>query len=257
MTISNLGKIHVMRVSVKTPTKTLINDGLLIKTAGDPNVTAPPVTDAVFQPQVARLQLMLTGSKLSPPTYTTTQLNVQKGIVVTSYNKIAANVEGVAQDVANTAGDINAGITVVTRVGCKLGKKGSSKRTDFGVVGSSPNFIQVHVKKSVKGNEAHKWRIALVPALETPPAKGAWVEFTSTECDIILEGIPAGSFVAINHTPIVPVAHHKTGTTTGIAPPLTGKTVKPIAASKANHPVFNWLNPDPYTWSGWIYWTAQ
>jgi len=256
MTISNLGKIHVMRMKTTTPTTTVIKNGLLIKTAGDSVVVLPPVTDAIFQPQVARLQTMYTGFKQVPPTYTSSQVNIQKGIVVVSYNKNMAYIESVSQDEAISAGDINAGIAVVLRVGAKLGKKGSNKKTDFGVTDIGVNFIQVHAKKDVKGNQSHKWRIAIVPALGTAPIKGAWVEFTSTECDIIIEGVPAGSFVAINHTDILPVAHAKTGTAT-TSVPLTGKKAKVIPASKGNHPVFNWLNPDPYTWKGWIYCTAQ
>ena len=254
MTITNLGKIHVMRVSTRTPTQTLINDGIGVNTAGDPDVTNPPVTDAVFQPQVTKLQTILTGSKKSPPTYTTTQVKTQRGIVITSYNKIAANVEGVAEDVAIAAGDINAGITVVTRVGCKIGKKGSNKRTDFGITATGPGFVQVHVKKQKKGSEGHLFRVAIVTARGVLPAKATLLTFYSLACDIIIQDLPTAAIVAIQHANVVPVSH---GKKTSVTPPLTGKKASPVPASKANHPVFSYANPDPYTWSDFIYGVAQ
>jgi len=254
MTIKNLGKIHVMRVSMRTPTQTLINNGLTVKTAGDPDVTAPPVTDAVFQLQVTKLQTMLTGSKLSPPTYTTGQVKTQKSIVVTSYNKIAANVEGVAEDVAITAGDINAGITVVTRVGFKTGKKGTGKRPDFGVTATGPGFVQVHVKKDVKGNEGHLFRVAIVAAKGTLPAKATLITYYTLACDIIIQDLPTAAILAIQHANVVPATHGKKAS---ITPPLTGKKAAPVTVSKAHHPVFSYANPDPYTWSDFIYGVAQ
>ncbi len=142
------------------------------------------------------------------------------------------------------------GITVVTRTGFNLGKKVVGKKPDFGVTASGPNWVQLHVKKSKKGTEGHKWRFALVTAKGIAPAKTTLIDESSMECDIVIQDLPTGSILAIQHAPIIPVAKKKK---TPLSLPLTGKKAKPTAGSKANHPVFSYTSPDAYDWSDFIY----
>lgn len=248
--MKNLSKIQVVELHTNESVEKVIQDSLQIKTTGDPDAGAASVTDLVLHGAANTLQSMYTGSKLSPPTYTAGQVTTQKNKVITLYNKNALYVKSVAIDVANTAADVNAGITVVTRTGFNVAKKTGGKRPDFGVTASGPNWVQIHVKKSKKGAEGHKWRFALVTEKGTPPAKTTLIDESSMECDIVIQDLPTGSILAIQHAPIIPVAKKRK---TRLSLPLTGKKAKPTAGSKANHPVISFTSPDAYAWSDFIY----
>ena len=251
MTITSLPAIQVKKLAKSASAPSVIAAAIQVKTTGDADVIAAPETDAVLQASANLLQIYLTASKASPPTKTSTQVNGQKAIVITKYNKNVSYVQGVAIDVATAHGDASFGNTVVTRCGFKLNKaKGGGKKPDFGITDSGTNWVQVHAKKAKKGTEGHIWRVALTTAIGTSPAKADIIYFFSLECDILIQNIPSGKIIAIDHASIISVAHTKK--TLGNIP-LTGKKAATIAASKANHPVFSFTTPDPFVWKGWIY----
>src|ERR1035437_9619408 len=251
MTITTLSAIQVKKLAVSTSATAVIKAALLVKTAGDPDVTAPPVSDVTIHASANLLQNMETGSKASPPTYTTGQVSGQKHIVITQYNEIVGNVQTVAIRVANAHSDASFGNTVATRCGFKLSKaKTPGKQPDFGFTASGPGWKQVHAKKAKKGNEGHVFRAALTSADGTSPNKADIIYFFTLECDIIIKDIPKGKILAVDHASVLPGSHSKTTGTTGMA---TGKAASTISVSKGNHPTFSLLTADPYTWKGWIY----
>ena len=251
MTVTSLPAIQVKKLAQSASTPSVIAAALQVKTTGDADVTAAPVSDATLTASANLLQTYLTASKASPPTKTSAQVNGQKAIVITQYNKNVAYVQSVAIDVATAHGDASFGNSVVTRCGFKLKKApGGGKKPDFGITASGSGWVQVHTKKDKKGAEGHIWRVALTTAIGTPPAKADIIYFFSLECDILIQNIPSGKIIAIDHASIISVAHTKK--TLGNIP-LTGKKAATIAASKANHPAFSFATPDPYAWKGWIY----
>lgn len=252
MTITSLPAIQVKKLALSASPANVIATALQVKTAGDADVTTPPVVDANLTSATNLLQTYLTASKASPPTKTSSQVLGQKNIVITMYNKNVAYVQSVAIDVATAHGDSSFGNNVVTRCGFKLKKAtGGGKKPDFGITDSGAGWVQVHAKKAKKGAEGHIWRVALTSAIGTPPAKADIIYFFSLECDIVIQNIPSGKIIAIDHASVITVAHGKKAT--GINIPLTGKKAAAIGASKANHPVFSFITGDPYTWKGWIY----
>lgn len=251
MTITSLPAIQVKKLAQSASPSVVIATALQVKTAGDADVTTPPVIDTTLQTATNLLQNYLTASKASPPTKTSAQVSGQKNIVTTMYNKNVAYVQSVAIDVANTHGDSSFGNSVVTRCGFKLSKaKGSGKKPDFGVTDSGPGWMQIHAAKSKKGTEGHIFRAALTTADGTPPAKADIIYFFSLECDILIQNLPKGKILAIDHASVVPMGHKNK--TTGTILPSTKKAAT-IAKGKGNHPVFSYTTPDPYNWKGWIY----
>ncbi len=97
--MKNLSKIQVVELHTNESVETVIQDSLLIKTTGDPDAGGAPVTDLVLHGAANTLQSMYTGSKASPPTYTSGQVTTQKNKVITLYNKNALYVQSVAIDV--------------------------------------------------------------------------------------------------------------------------------------------------------------
>ena len=76
--MSNLPKIQVLELTSKESADTVIKEAKQIHTAGDADVTNPPVTDAALATQIITLQSRVTGSKATPPTFTATQVTTTK-----------------------------------------------------------------------------------------------------------------------------------------------------------------------------------
>ena len=251
--MKNLPKIKVSLGTSNTKTLDLISAVQSVKTTGDPDAGTPPVTDADQYAAAAILQTIHNNRNTNPPTSSAAAEKVQFNISVRMYNKVGAYIEGVANDVAVAAGDVAAGIAVVNRTGYKLKKKTGGKRPDFGVVASGPNFIQCHVKKVRKGTEGHLWRFAITTAKGVAPAQTILVTVFTIECDVLIQNIPSGSILAIQHASVVPVSHNTK--TTG-STPVSGK-VSAVAQSKTKHPIFSFTSPDSYTWTDFLYVVIQ
>ncbi|MHB8402216.1 MAG: hypothetical protein ACYDCN_09390 [Bacteroidia bacterium] len=252
MTIITLPAIQVKKLTKNATTTAVIKAGLLIHIDGDADVVSPTgINDAAIHGAANTLQTMETGSKQSPPTYTTGQVKGQKHIVITMYNKIVANVQTGAIDVAIAHGDNSFGNTVVTRCGCKLSKaKGGGKHPDFGVVATGLGWMQVHFTRVKKrGIEGHLWRVAYVSGDGVIPAKDTIIYFSTLESDIIIKDVIKGRMVAIDHASALTGGHSKKPTGNM---PNTQRKAAILAVSKGNHPTMSIL-ADPHTWKGWIF----
>jgi hypothetical protein len=252
--IKNLPKIGIKVLTKSDSVPYIINESLLLKTTGVAAMSGCTTTDTMVHNAANLLQTMYTGSKLIPALYSNSAVNTQKNIVIVLYNKVILFMKGAANDLAIQAGDITAGNTMVIGCGASLSKKTTSSQPDFAVTASGPNWVQVHAKKAIKGVEGHIFICAIVPAKGTVPAESACKYYVTLECNVVINDLPSGSILAINHSGIIPVGHTKTPVP---ITPLKAKKVTKTPASKKKHPTFSYTSPDPYTWDGWIYVVIQ
>jgi hypothetical protein len=228
----------------------VINEGLTLKTTGVAAMSGCTTTDVMVHNAANLLLTMLTGSKLRPPTYVNSQMKSQKKITVDLYNKVIRFMKGAVNDVAESSGDVNTGVTLAIGCGGRLAKKTTSTQPDFAVTDEGPSWIKVHARKAVKGMEGHLFRCGIVTSKGLIPAKANCVDYVSLECTIEINDLPSGSVLAINHAGIIPVRHSKIPV---VITPMKLKKATKLPVSKKNHPLFSFTSPDPYTWDGWIY----
>ena len=248
--MKNLPKIQVSLKTKEMTTLEFISAVQSVKTTGDPDAGNPPVADATLYAAAGILQTIHNNRNTKPPISTADEEIVQRNLLERLYNKVGMYVQGVAKDVAVTTGDAASGNAVVNRVGYKLKKRNTGKKTDFGVMNAGPNFVQLHVKKAKKGVEAHLWRFAITTEKGVAPAKTILITICTIECDVIIRGIASGSILAVQHASVIPVRHTKKLSGSN---PENGKKVSLIAQNEAKHPVFNMASPDPYTWTDFLY----
>jgi hypothetical protein len=246
----NLPKIDLLELKYSDPVETVINESLTLKTTGVAAMSGCTTTDVMVHNAATLLQTMLTGSKLRPPTYVTSQVNSQKRITVDLYNKVIRFMKGAVNDTAEASGNVNDGVTLAISCGGRIAKKVTGTQPDLGVTESGPGWIKVHAKKAVKGEEAHLFRCGLVPVKGTPPAKANCVDYVSLACNIEINDLTSGTIIAINHAGIIPAGHSKIPI---VITPVKLKKATKLPVSKKNHPIFSFTSPDPYIWDGWIY----
>lgn len=252
--MKNLPKIQVLELHTNESPETVIQEASLIHTAGDPNVISPSVTDAVLGAQIITLQTRLTGSKATPPTFTSDQVTTAKNIVITSYNKIANYVKGIANDVAIAAGDVTAGNTVVTRVGCKLKRKNSRGSKKF----SATSKVDGEIEIGTKSPGAHTIYLrqygkttakGVAPAVISNTIIGGLSEISITN-------LKSGDIYGVREAFILPIPHKKGGTTITTATTATARGTTPVAITKTNKATYadGAIN---YIYGDWIYVTVK
>ncbi|MGD0709593.1 MAG: hypothetical protein ABR968_00270 [Bacteroidales bacterium] len=248
--IKNLPKINILELKYSDPDEIVINEGLTLKTTGVAAMSGCTTTDVMVHNAANLLLTMLTGSKLRPQTYTTSQVKSQKRITVDLYNKVIRFMKGAVNDVAEASGNVNDGVTLAIGCGGRLAKKSTSTQPDFAVTDAGPGWIKVHARKAVKGMEGHLFRCAIVTSKGMIPLKANCVDYVSLECTIEINDLPSGTILAINHAGIIPVRHSKIPI---VITPVKLKKATKLPVSKKNHPIFSYTSPDPYIWDGWIY----
>ncbi|MBI3502317.1 MAG: hypothetical protein HY063_11035 [Bacteroidetes bacterium] len=251
-TSSNLPKIVISRTYKKLNTPDLgafAHD--TVHFTGDPDATAPPVSDGTLQAKATSLLTDYgTWLKTKDPALEK-QIKRKRNDLILQLDKDADYLQGVARDVAVAAGDVTAGEAVVIRIGFTLKKRTGGKKPDFGVIASGPNFVQLHSKKAKKGNEGHMWRYGITTAKGTPPPQPGLITHFTLETDVILHDLPSNTVIGIQHTSVLPVSHTKKTSA------KTSKTATATPLSKAKHPLFSHTNPDPYNWTDFIYVVIQ
>src|SRR5437016_1742914 len=168
MSEANLPKIVVITDLSPLDTPDMITEAGAIKLTGDPDATAPPVADTAVHTEAANLQIIHNKRQLKPPTATAKEEQLQRDKVVAMYKKDARYVQDVANDVAEAAGDINAGIIVVQRIGVKLKKIGKVHSRHFEVIASGPGWVTLRVK-SVGLKAAYIFRYGTSDKRGNPP----------------------------------------------------------------------------------------
>jgi hypothetical protein len=154
------------------------------------------------------------------------------------------------QDQANTlaSGNIVLAQKIISSTGYKLSKSKAHKSHGFEAISNAVGSVYAHSPKAKKGAEAHLWRIGISTAKGVIPITTK--TYTTSEASIIINDLPAGSIVGIQHASVV--SGSKTIKTTSSIP-LTAKKATPVAASNGKHPTFSWATVDPYTWTDYVY----
>ena len=235
MTLKNMLSIGINELSVNDKTDKVIKDSLALTTSGVAAMSGCTTPDTTVHDAAHLLQTYESGSLQSPQLYTNSQVTGQKRITVKLYNKVINFMKGAADDEATQAGDINAGIALVLGCGAHLSKKTTSTQPDFGITGSGPNWIKIHIRKIVEGAEGHIFKCAIVSDKGTVPTDADCVYFFSMEGTIEIHNVPSGKILAINHASILPVSHTKPKSEDDSAK-MKKATVLPL--SDAKHPVF-------------------
>jgi hypothetical protein len=255
--MKNLGTIQVLEVSAETPTETLINDALLVKTTGDAVAGGAPVTDLVLHGAANTLQTIYTGFHASPPTYTSGNVTTQKNIVVAFYNQNVGYMKGVANAAAVTAGDITAGTVVVTRCGFKLKKKGVRGTKTFSGKSTIAGEIDL-TTKSVGLKATYIRQYGVTPTKDVPPVTPNPEYIISLTADVSITNLKSGNIMAFREATIVPVPRKKktgTGASTS-TPPATGRASTPNNSTNAKKAVFA-DGAVHYIFGNWIYVTVK
>jgi hypothetical protein len=252
--MKNLPKIQVLELHADESAETVIQDASQIHTTGDANVTAPPVTDTVMAGLITTLQTRVTGSKASPPTFTVGQVTTSKNIVITSYNKIARYVEGVANDVAIAAGDVTAGNTVVTRVGCRLKKKSTRGTKKF----SATSKIDGEIEVGTKAPGAHTIYVRQYGKTTAKGVTPAVISDTiiSGQSNISITNLTSGTIYGVREALILPIPNKKRGGIISSATTATARGTTPVATTKTNKATYA-DGATHYVYSDWIYITVK
>lgn len=145
-------------------------------------------------------------------------------------------------------GDVEAGKSVITRIGYSVAAKGTNKHV-AGVVATGVGWVHVREAKSRKGIEGHIW--------EGGASTGKGVSPTSTqhwytlELECIFNNIPSGTVFAYRHASIAPVRQKSTPSVKPIISPAVLKAATLPIVTKGSHPVIDFKNTSPYVFGEW------
>jgi hypothetical protein len=240
-------KIVVIRDLSDMDNTTVCKTPLGTKTAGDADVTDPPVTDKVLHGE-ANDALAVQVKRQTDQSKSLTALgNVLAGKVRVSYAEDAAYVEMIANKVVRTTGSYDAGVNVVERCGYMIKDKSEPHPRGFEVVDSGPGWIHLRVK-SVGKRAGYLWRCGITPEKDVKPTSFLPILFT-LQCEVVIMGLKSGSMYGFQSASIVPVAQTKNSDP---SKSISAKKATTSVATKANKTTIT-ITEDPYQWSEFIY----
>jgi hypothetical protein len=148
--------------------------------------------------------------------------------------KVKLSVIANGHYVEDTANELAAGDTVYAKelilsTGYKPAKDKEYSQRDFEVVETGIGWGHIRAKKQKNGAESHLYRYGIAPAKGIVPAMVTTIY--SPYADIIIEDLPSGSVVGVQHA----------------GADLASKI------KRSGHPVFTHSNTDPYEWTDFIY----
>jgi len=241
------GKIKVAKSYKELSTIALASFAKSTKFAGDVAATAPPHDDTAIYGWADTMFNTHNGRVLNPSKTATSLERQQRNTLEDGLDANVNYLETVANAVAKTAGDINAGIAVVTRIGFQLAAKGTHAR-NIGVIDAGIGWFHAHEAKSVEGNQSHLWEGGITNAKGTPPTDTKL--YVTCESDVIFNNIPSVSIYAYHHAGVVPVSKDESSTPQSS---MTEKTATLTPQSKNKHPVIDINNNNLYQWGEWRY----
>jgi hypothetical protein len=246
--VKNLPLIVVLLAKKTWSTLTLCDDAQHIHTSGNPLTNTPPVTDAALHQQATVTLNTYDAYKAVPPTATKSQVTTQKNILINMFNKVALYVQSVARDAAIAAGDVTAGITVVSGVGFKI-KKAAVKATKFfRVVSKIVGTVDISTK-AVALKAGYIRQYGPTTAKGVPPTTLSETVF-SLESSVHINNLKSGTIYGFREAIILPVKKIPVNPGTVIA---TGKTVKATAIFSGHKAIFTEGVATHYVWSEWVY----
>ena len=244
------GKLKILRDYKKYVTTKLGAFIKGLKLHGDPDCTDPP-SDNDANKVLADDMLDTNIQRVTNPSKNLTAVEKkQKNAVWDALDADANYVETIANAVAKSAGDVNAGISVITRIGFLVAGKGIPKH-NVGVVDFGVGWFHAHEEKIKSGTEMHVWCLGLTTAKGTPPSNSA--VFATCEADCIFNNLTSGSILAYCHASVVPVSHVAQSGTQASPQSLSAKSASAIPMSKSKHPVIDINNKNYYKFGDWRY----
>jgi hypothetical protein len=245
--VKNLPLIVVLLAKKSWNTLTLCDDAQHVHTSANPLTNTPPVTDAALHAQATTTLNVYDAFKATPPTATKTQVTTQRNILINMFNKVAMYVQGVARDAATTAGDVTAGITVVTSVGLKIKKAKSAISKAFKVVQAGIGAVDV-TTKAVDKRAGYLREYGITPTKGVVPTTLQETAF-SLGSSIHINGLTSGAIYGFREATILPVKRTPGNSTTPIG---MLKTLTPTGATSKHKVIFT-QGVSHYTWSDWVY----
>ena len=246
----NISLITVLTISVKDPTLDVIHDGSMQKTTGNALLPNMPVNDTTMNTQVGSLQTTFNGFKAVPPIFTEAQVTSKKNIVVASYNQNAGYIQGVARAAAIAAGDVNAGIQLVTASGFKVKKSKSPTTRAFSVTNAGEGAVEI-TTKAVAVHACYIRQYGLTTAKGVPPTAASMQELLITvDVAAHVNNLKSNTIYAFREATILPL---RSKANTGASATAVQKTATPTAATKAHKAVFTDGVASHYNFGEWIY----
>jgi len=253
--MKNIPKIKVSRKYRKFIDPVLGDFAHGIKFAGDPDATTPYNTDAAVGVLADAMRTTHSGRQINTSKPATSTEKSERKSLLQALDENAAYLEIIANKVAVSKGDVNAGYTVVTRVGYEVAGKGIlSKITGF--VDSGVGWAHAREATSKKGVEAHIWEGGSTTGKGIPPTSvKRWV---TLQRDCIFNNIPSNTVFAYHHASVVPVGHKTTSSAIiATAKSLVSKIATLLPVSKSKHPIIDINNGSPYNFGEWRYIVGQ
>lgn len=243
----NIPQIVVLLAENNIKTSDLIKICNLQKTLGDLLVTAPPVNDTTMHAQAASLETINNQFKAVPPTAQSSQVTIARSICITSYNKVAAYIQGIARDAAIASGNVAAGVQVVLRCGYRIKKVSSRSPKHFKVTPVGVGAVNISTKAVGK-------RASYIRQYGPTTTKGVGPTviaetLISVESDVYLNGLKSGTIYAFREATVLAV---KRTANSGTVTNLTEKTATPSVSTKAHRVTFT-DGAEHYVWSDWVY----
>ncbi len=216
-------------------------------TAGDPVVINPPVSDVDSKIQAGDI-ITISGKRV---TDRSTNLTKEERVLVNkgkrTLKKNGLYIQGIANDVAVAAGDINAGIAVVERCGFKVKGKPSVHPRGFEIVAFGPGWIHIRVKSAGRDG-SYIWKIGITDEKGVIPEKFI-SEFYTRECEIIITGLQPKVIYAVVEATVMPVPKKNTKTKAPNLETQDGSLQQSAGISKPSYAI----GSDPYNWSDPIF----
>jgi hypothetical protein len=245
--MSDLPKIKVAMNLEELDTPNLCSTAKGIKTTGDADVTNPPYTDAQLKTMADDTMAVHIQRATNQSKSLTKQENELCGKVRSAVYAVGVYVETIANKVAETEGSLAAGEEVVVRCGFTLKKKRELTPRGFELVDSGPGWMHFRVK-AVAAKAGYLWRFGRTPKKGVMP-EGPLTTFFTLECEIIINNLEGGDYIACQMASILPVGlGSKKSTQMNQLKEDASKT--PSMGSKK--PTLS-ANSDPYNWSDFIY----
>ncbi|MGD0711034.1 MAG: hypothetical protein ABR968_07600 [Bacteroidales bacterium] len=246
--IKNLPLIVVLLAKKTWSTLTLCDDAQHIHTSANPLTNTPPVTDAALHSQATVTMNTYDAYKAVPPTATKSQVTTQRNILINMFNKVALYVQGVARDAAIAAGDVTAGMTVVSGVGFKIKKAAARVPKFFRVVSKIVGTVDI-TTKVVNAKAGYVRQYGTTPTKGVPPTTLSETIF-SLESNVHIDNLKSGSIYGFREAIILPIKKIPVNPDSVIA---TGKTVKGTAIFTGHKAIFTEGVATHYVWSEWVY----
>lgn len=176
-----------------------------IKLNNDPDATSPPYTQAQLQALATTVQTDV-GARLTDPH---PDLTAQEQLDVDDLSSAIYDVKNYVESVANkkAKGDKAIFDLIVKRIGFTPKKTGQGHPRGFEALPAEKGSFHVRVK-AAKGRVTYVFEYGITTAEDVlPPAWEKPIALPVTE--LIVNGIPSGSIIAVRYTAILPPSHTK------------------------------------------------